>query len=936
LDQDGSGLFAHVEQALGWVVQYANTYNIASVNMSLGDVGNYDAPQMLYGLDDEIADLAAMGVMVVCASGNTFHHWQHQDEQGVAYPAADPNALSVGAVYDANLGRRPPIGTYGDGSYADSTDADRITPFSQRHETLTTVMAPGDLITAAWLDGGTATIQGTSMAAPHVAGMAVLAQQLAIQELGQPLTQDQFANLLQQTGTTINDGDDEDDNVTHTGLDFPRADMFALAEAILGLHWRITADDDPGGSAADDGNPDHFGVFHAAVDDTIRVSINHGPLFYKRVSDVVRITFEGSTDQDTFQVFSLDGFTGNVVVNGTGAGDIVHMKDSEGDDVLTTHPTVATFLMQDAYRITANDVEFVYAYSENGGQDVAYLYDSIGNDTFDARPTYAALSGAGFSNRVEGFAQVKAKATAGGYDVAHLYGKPGQFDDLKAEPDLEQAYIKTYLGENVEYVHTAQQFNQVYGYGNPGDGDQARLYGQSGQLDVLQAGPSLATFCGTEVHDFDKTFAYGSRADGDRAYLADSSGNDEFVARPDYCRVTFGGDPGHFSRAAGFALVTATAAAGGYDVAHLHGTAGQFDDLKAEPDLEQAFIRAYLGENVEYVHTARQFDQVYGYGNPGDGDQARLYGQSGQLDVLQAGPSLATFSGTEVHDFDKTFAYGSRADGDRAYLADSSGNDEFVARPDYCRVTFGGDPGHFSRAAGFALVTATAAAGGYDVARLYAKAGQFDDLKAEPDLEQAYIKTYLGENVEYTHTALQFDQVYGYGNPGDGDQARLYGKTGSPGAFDAWPEEAAFEGPGFSNRMYQFDKVFAYSAVGNGDLARLYGSLGDDTFVGRPQDSYFTGAYGDGFYHRLLRFDTVKAYSGGDGADSATLYDSPGDDTFHGYADRGVLEGVDYLIEAWDFSAGSAIADPAHEDEDTAILDPGTVGQAVGAWEIEL
>jgi hypothetical protein len=136
--------------------------------------------------------------------------------------------------------------------------------------------------------------------------------------------------------------------------------------------------------------------------------------------------------------------------------------------------------------------------------------------------------------------------------------------------------------------------------------------------------------------------------------------------------------------------------------------------------------------------------------------------------------------------------------------------------------------------------------------------------------------------------------------------------------------------------MYQFDKVFAYSAVGNGDLARLYGSLGDDTFVGRPQDSYFTGVYGDGFYHRVLRFDTVKAYSGGDGADSATLYDSPGDDTFHGYVDRGVLEGVDYLIEAWDFSAGSAIADPAHEDEDTAILDPGTVGQAVGAWEIEL
>ena len=42
-------------------------------------------------------------------------------------------------------------------------------------------------------------------------------------------------NLLTTTGATINDGDDEDDNVSNTGLDFQRVDVLALGEAILDM-----------------------------------------------------------------------------------------------------------------------------------------------------------------------------------------------------------------------------------------------------------------------------------------------------------------------------------------------------------------------------------------------------------------------------------------------------------------------------------------------------------------------------------------------------------------------------------------------------------------------------------------------------------------------------------------------------------------------------
>jgi len=221
---DGDVDLADVEDALSWIVEHADEFDIVSVNMSFGG-GNYDAP-VTSDISDELQTLVQdEGVIVVSASGNSFY--SEESAEGVAYPSADPNSLSVGAVYDDNIGGV----AYGSGAEAYTTDADRITPFSQRDDDLTTVMAPGAAITGANATGGTSTMHGTSQAAPHIAGIALLAQELALQELGQLLTQEQFADLLQDTGETVNDGDDEDDNVTNTDLDFPRVDMFALGEA---------------------------------------------------------------------------------------------------------------------------------------------------------------------------------------------------------------------------------------------------------------------------------------------------------------------------------------------------------------------------------------------------------------------------------------------------------------------------------------------------------------------------------------------------------------------------------------------------------------------------------------------------------------------------------------------------------------------------------
>ncbi|NEP59470.1 MAG: S8 family serine peptidase [Symploca sp. SIO2G7] len=228
-EDGGAGNFSYVEQALQWVINNAATYNIASVNMSLGDSGNYDTPQALYGIADEMAALATLDIAVVSAAGNDF--FSFNSVQGVSYPAADSNSLTVGAVYDSSVGSF----NYGDGATAFSTGADQLTPFSQRHQNLTNIFAPGAPITGAGPYGGTVTQHGTSQAAPHIAGIAVLAQQLAQQELGRRLTVTELSDLLHSTGVTINDGDNEDDNTINTGLDFQRVDVLALGEAILNL-----------------------------------------------------------------------------------------------------------------------------------------------------------------------------------------------------------------------------------------------------------------------------------------------------------------------------------------------------------------------------------------------------------------------------------------------------------------------------------------------------------------------------------------------------------------------------------------------------------------------------------------------------------------------------------------------------------------------------
>ena len=227
-----------LEKALQWVVGNAGVYNILAVNLSLG-ASSFSTPQSGQALGDELAALAELGIITVAAGGNSYGPGK---AAGIAYPAADPNVISVGAVYVDGAGNQT-INWVG-GARDSHIATDIIAGFTQRDLALLDVFAPGVYIEGPGLNGGLSVKSGSSQATPYVTGAAVIAQQLAIERLGRRLSVGEFRTLLQETGHHLRDDDDEISNVTPisngpvpAGSDrtIPRLDILALAEGVLEL-----------------------------------------------------------------------------------------------------------------------------------------------------------------------------------------------------------------------------------------------------------------------------------------------------------------------------------------------------------------------------------------------------------------------------------------------------------------------------------------------------------------------------------------------------------------------------------------------------------------------------------------------------------------------------------------------------------------------------
>ena len=329
-----------VNAALEYVYGLRGSYQIAAVNLSFGTGAHSDV------CDDSpikpfVDNLRAVGIATVAATGN------ESSSDQISTPACVSSVIAVGST----------------------TDNDSVSYFTNVNA-LVDLYAPGSAITSADANATVTTRQGTSMAAPHVAGAwAALKQQSATLDVETGL------ELLTSTGRILND----------RGHAIPRLDVLAAVNAVPSQCPR-----------------DHVGIFRLN-DANWLLGSPIGEITFQ-FGDPSDIAFVGDWDGDGVDT---PGIRRGLIVqlrnsNSAGepdttfnfgtAGDVMIVGDWNGDGTDTLglyRPTTAEWILRESNEPDAPTITFTFG-TPLDGTPIAGDWDGDGIDTVGLYNTTAA------------------------------------------------------------------------------------------------------------------------------------------------------------------------------------------------------------------------------------------------------------------------------------------------------------------------------------------------------------------------------------------------------------------------------------------------------------------------------------------------------------------------------------------------------------------